>query len=163
MLYRARVVMNIKAAKRAALLVSLVALAAAVQAATPTEALETFGHRRVSLNEGWRFLKGEALGAERPDFDDSAWRALDIPHDWAIEGPFDYKHNPDAGGLPSYGVGWYRKRFCLPASGQGRVYSVELGPDPGHRYRGRLVARADDAQHGGEVTFPMLVVTRRSR
>jgi beta-galactosidase len=116
-----------KIAKRAAsLLVGVVTLAATVHAAAPTEALKIDGQRRVSLNEGWRFLKGEAVGAERPHFDDSAWRALDIPHDWAIEGPFDYKHNPDAGGLPFYGVGWYRKRFDLPASGRGRFYSVEL-------------------------------------
>ena len=33
--------------------------------------------------------KGDAAGAEQPGFDDAAWRTLDLPHDWAIEGPFD--------------------------------------------------------------------------
>ncbi len=33
----------------------------------------------------WRFLRGDAPGAEQPAFDDSSWRALDVPHDWSIE------------------------------------------------------------------------------
>ena len=68
----------------------------------------------------WRFLKGDAPGAEKPDFDDAAWRRLDVPHDWSIEGPFDEKNPTGRAGafLPS-GVGWYRKRFTLPAGPYG--------------------------------------------
>jgi len=80
-----------------------------------------------SFDEGWRFLKGDAAGAERADFDDSAWRTLDAPHDWSIEGPFDEK-NPtgkDGAFLPS-GVGWYRKHFELPATHKGRRVFVEF-------------------------------------
>src|SRR5436305_14740643 len=44
--------------------------------------------RRVSFNEGWRFHKGDAPGAQGTSFDDSGWRRLALPHDWAIEGPF---------------------------------------------------------------------------
>jgi hypothetical protein len=43
--------------------------------------------RRTAFNDGWRFLKGDAPGAEQVAFDDSAWRALTLPHDFAIEGP----------------------------------------------------------------------------
>ena len=50
--------------------------------------------RRVSFDAGWRFHKGDAPGAERPHFDDSALARLDLPHDWAIEGPFDVEHRP---------------------------------------------------------------------
>jgi beta-galactosidase len=82
--------------------------------------------RRLSLNEGWRFLRGEAKGAEQPGFDDTTWRTLDLPHDWAIEGPFDKAHGPSQGALPFYGTGWYRKHFTLPESAGGRVFSVEL-------------------------------------
>ena len=82
--------------------------------------------RRTSLNEGWRFHKGDAAGAEQPDFDDAGWRALDLPHDWAIEGPFDSKYNPETGGLPIYGTAWYRKHFTMPADGRGKFYSVEF-------------------------------------
>ncbi len=62
----------------------------------------------------WRFLKGSAENAQNADFDDSAWRRLNVPHDWSIEGPFDAQ-NPTGGGggfLPS-GVSWYRKHFKL--------------------------------------------------
>jgi beta-galactosidase len=38
-----------------------------------------------SFDEGWRFCRGDAGGAEAPSFDDSAWRKLDVPHDWRIE------------------------------------------------------------------------------
>jgi beta-galactosidase len=82
--------------------------------------------RRLSLDEEWRFHKGEASGAERIEFDDSGWRLLDLPHDWAIEGPFDRRHGPERGALPFYGVGWYRKRFSLSEAGRGRHYAVEF-------------------------------------
>ena len=57
--------------------------------AAPGPELVLGEERRLSLNEGWRFLRGEAPGAEQPGFDDTTWRTLDLPHDWAIEGPFD--------------------------------------------------------------------------
>jgi len=68
-----------------------------------------------SFDSDWRFLKSDAPGAEKPDFDDAGWRKLDVPHDWSIEGPFD-KNNPtgSAGGFLPAGVGWYRKHFILP-------------------------------------------------
>ena len=69
----------------------------------------------ILLDADWRFLKADAAGAEKPDFDDAAWRVLNVPHDWSIEGPFDAR-NPtgDAGGFLPAGVGWYRKHFTLP-------------------------------------------------
>ena len=82
--------------------------------------------RRASFNENWKFLKGDAPGAEQPAFADSAWRSLNLPHDWAIEGPFDVKYNPNTGGLPIFGTGWYRKHFTMPASAKGSYYSIEF-------------------------------------
>jgi beta-galactosidase len=70
------------------------------------------GRTTLPFDSDWRFLKADAPGGERPDFDDSAWRKVDIPHDWSIEGPFDQK-NPTGGAgafLPA-GIGWYRKHF----------------------------------------------------
>ncbi len=75
---------------------------------------------RIGLDRDWRFLKGRASGAQQSDFDDSAWRRLDVPHDWSIEdlapgrGPVD----PCAVGSHStgYTVGgtaWYRKHFTI--------------------------------------------------
>jgi beta-galactosidase len=89
-------------------------------------ALPVSGERRLSFNDGWRFFKGEAPGAEKPEFDDSQWRSLRLPHDWAIEGPFDSKQNPHTGALPIFGTGWYRKAFILPESAKGRYFTVEF-------------------------------------
>jgi beta-galactosidase len=64
------------------------------------------------------------LGADvsytKPDFDDSAWRKLDLPHDWGIEGPFKQEYPGDTGKLPWWGMGWYRKHFSIPAEDQGQ-------------------------------------------
>ncbi len=84
------------------------------------------GERRQSFNEGWRFFKGDADGAERPGFQDSQWRQIQLPHDWAIEGPFDSHMNPHTGALPIFGTGWYRKAFTMPESAKGRYFSIEF-------------------------------------
>ncbi len=82
------------------------------------------GERRMSLNEGWRFYKGDAKGAENPEFDDSQWGTVRLPHDWAIEGPFDPTLNPHTGALPISGTGWYRKSFLLPEAAKDRFFTV---------------------------------------
>ena len=76
-----------------------------------------------NFNRGWKFTKGDVAGAEAASFDDAAWQAVRLPHDWAIAGP----HNPDewghSGKLPWKGVGWYRKSFTLdPAYAGKEVY-----------------------------------------
>lgn len=80
-----------------------------------------------SFDQDWRFLKADAPGAEQSDFDDSAWRVLNVPHDWSIEGPFDEK-NPTggAGGFLPAGIGWYRKHFTLPAEYVQRRIFIEF-------------------------------------
>jgi beta-galactosidase len=82
--------------------------------------------RQIRITQDWRFFKGEASGAEQTAFDDSTWRQLDLPHDWAIEGPFDRKFDPHNGGLPYFGVGWYRKHFIVPASARGKQFEVQF-------------------------------------
>ena len=72
---------------------------------------------RSSFDRGWKFSRGDFAGAQMPEFSDSGWRALDLPHDWSIEGPFGEKEPSSFCGayLPT-GIGWYRKRFHLPDS-----------------------------------------------
>ena len=72
---------------------------------------------RSSFDRGWKFSRGDFPGAQMPEFSDSGWRALDLPHDWSIEGPFGEKEPSSFCGayLPT-GIGWYRKRFHLPDS-----------------------------------------------
>ncbi len=88
----------------------------------PPHARET-----LSFDPGWRFLKGDAPGAEQSTFADAAWRTLDVPHDWSIEGPFEEKAPTSGAGafLPS-GVAWYRKHFSLPARAVGRRVFIEF-------------------------------------
>ena len=79
-----------------------------------------------NFNKSWLFYNAEAEGAERAAFDDSAWRKLNLPHDWAIEGPFDVKYNARSGGLPFHGTGWYRKHFKMEESAKGKVVRLEF-------------------------------------
>jgi beta-galactosidase len=69
---------------------------------------------KLNFDAGWFFSKGDVAGAEKPEFDASGWRPLDLPHDWSIEGPFDPKNPGGAsvGYLPT-GFGWYRKNFTM--------------------------------------------------
>ena len=69
------------------------------------------GAESIDFRADWRFIKGDAPGAEAPEFDDSSWWAVRLPHDWAIAGPFNPEENGFAGKLPWRGVGWYRKSF----------------------------------------------------
>lgn len=69
---------------------------------------------------------GQDVAYAQPGFDDRAWRLLDLPHDWGIEGGFDVDLNPATGRLPYFGIAWYRKTFTLPASDQGRRIFLDV-------------------------------------
>ena len=140
-------------------LITLIALAVAcgTQAAAPRE--------RLSLDDGWRFSKGDAaetgtnlnysvlrawilptgnslttnapairpagepagdLGFAQPDFNDSQWRLLNLPHDWGIEGPFQQAYPGETGKLPWWGVAWYSKHLELPATDAGRKIFLDV-------------------------------------
>ena len=83
-----------------------------------------YSTERESFNEGWKFLNENCDGGETIGYDDSNWRELNLPHDWAIEGDFDIKHNARTGGLPVNGTGWYRKKFMMPASSEGKNVNI---------------------------------------
>lgn len=111
------------------------ALGAAIASAAPylsqAEALLPGGRgvprTKESFDFGWRFLKGDPSGAQRPGFADSAWREVDLPHDWSIEGQVDQSEpaSGDGGYLPT-GIGWYRKTFQLPESHRGKLITLEF-------------------------------------
>ena len=69
---------------------------------------------RINFDKGWRFSMGGGIERSTLEYDDSSWRLLDLPHDWAIEGSFSANNPSGAGGgaLPG-GVGWYRKHFYV--------------------------------------------------
>ena len=80
---------------------------------------------RESFNQGWKFVKyfnasNDAVTTDKepenlqlPAVNDNNWRSLDLPHDWAIEGPFSDTLENNTGLLPWKGIGWYRKHFSV--------------------------------------------------
>lgn len=88
------------------------------------------GAREVeNFNGDWKFSLnvGTDENPEAPGYDDSGWRKLNLPHDWAIEGDFD-EHNPSGtggGALPG-GIGWYRKNFTVSPKEKGLRFSIEF-------------------------------------
>jgi beta-galactosidase len=62
----------------------------------------------------------------QPGFDDSAWRKLNLPHDWGIEGPFKQEYPGETGKLPWWGVAWYRKHFTVSAGDQGQQFYLDV-------------------------------------
>lgn len=107
-------------------------LAAALMLATGSEALATpawekmGGAQKVqpparvrsNFNAGWRFILADAPGAERLDFDDSAWSVTGLPHSFSLP-YFQSRAFP-------VGVGWYRKHFTLPPQGDARRRTLEF-------------------------------------
>ena len=75
---------------------------------------------------------GYGDGPSNKDFDDRAWRILDLPHDWCVELPFDstggHSHGYKAIGknFPENSIGWYRRKFFIPESDLGKHISIEF-------------------------------------
>lgn len=113
-----------------------------------------------SFNSGWRFSLGDTPEASNSLFDDSGWRELELPHDWAIEGDFSEDHPSGSGGgaLPG-GIGWYRKYFALNPSLKGKKIFIDFdgvymnsdvwinGIHLGHRPFGYISFRYDLTPH----------------
>jgi beta-galactosidase len=110
---------------------------------------------KLLMDSGWRFAPGHSYdtkkdfdfgtayfsyfakagyadGAASANFDDRAWRKLNLPHDWCVELPFDstggYSHGYKAIGrnFPENSVGWYRKHFFIPKSDSAKRILVEF-------------------------------------
>ena len=93
---------------------------------------------RESFNQGWKFVKyfnasNEAITTDKepenlqlPSVNDNNWRSLDLPHDWAIEGPFSDTLENNTGLLPWKGIGWYRKHFVVSDNDKGKRIYVDF-------------------------------------
>src|SRR5262245_3147755 len=126
-------------------------------------AAERPARETLSLDQAWRFhlgdvpfpiitgheasyfnaKAGKAGGAAAPEYDDSSWRELDLPHDWAVEGPFDEHANLSQGFRPR-GIGWYRRQFNLDSQDQGKHLELQFDGVATHCtvwFNGTLVAR----------------------
>lgn len=87
----------------------------------------THARERSCFDEGWLFTLGNDEKMSQVDYNDSQWRRLDLPHDWAIEGDFSASNPSGAGGgaLPG-GIGWYRKHFKVTDAAQFDKYFIEF-------------------------------------
>jgi len=121
-------------------------------------------HRqRLSLNKGWRFFQGDiafpvitghsmsynnakagkAWGAAAPEYDDTDWRLVNLPHDWSVEMPFDSTENLSQG-YRKRGIGWYRRSFKLSPEDKGKHIEIQLDGVATHCtvwFNGTVVAR----------------------
>ncbi|NQU85937.1 MAG: glycoside hydrolase family 2 protein [Mariniphaga sp.] len=115
--------------------------------AQPTEGVIIETKRKVLkpwiLPAGNSFIKNLADRHARPEgnpgsdfpfvqnnFNDGEWEIVDLPHDWAIKGPFQEGDRPEVGGgmgrLPINGVAWYRKKLDIPASDKGKSFFLDI-------------------------------------
>ena len=92
------------------------------------------GHRDRLFNSGWKFIRDSVQGAENPEYDDSRWMTVDLPHDFSIMnlpgedghdkiGPFSKKSpgNGNSTGHVIGGTGWYRKSFTPGKADAGKT------------------------------------------
>ncbi|MBX7171031.1 MAG: DUF4982 domain-containing protein [Pyrinomonadaceae bacterium] len=69
---------------------------------------------------------GEDVIYTQTNFDDSGWRSLNLPHDWAIEGDFIRELPGETGKRPFAGIGWYRKHFTVSNSDKGKQIYLDF-------------------------------------
>src|SRR4051794_17703466 len=113
-------------------------------AATSRAQTAPTGRERLSFDLGWLFHEGDipfppiighqvsynnakagqAWGAAAPRFDDSSWKTVDLPHDWAVDQPFDQNANISQGYRPR-GMGWYRRYFKLDPADHGKHLELQ--------------------------------------
>lgn len=82
---------------------------------------------KMLFDSDWLFILGDAREMAEKNYDDTAWRRLDLPHDWAIEGDFFSANPSGAGGgaLPG-GIGWYRKHFDIERKDRDRCFLLSF-------------------------------------
>ncbi|MFC0513709.1 beta-galactosidase GalB [Mucilaginibacter angelicae] len=102
-----------------------------------TKAIVTMGASdRRSFDNDWLFSRfglqpqgttiPEPQGLEQVAVNDASWQKLDLPHDWAIQGPFRMDLAGETGKLPWKGIGWYRKHFNIPEADRGKRIFVDF-------------------------------------
>ena len=84
--------------------------------------LFSFGQGRETsvLHTGWKFYSGHNEKASQKDYDDTHWKQVRVPHDWAIEGPFIADGDGNTGKRPWKGEGWYRRKLNIDKEDRGR-------------------------------------------
>ncbi|TAD86668.1 MAG: hypothetical protein EAY75_07595 [Bacteroidetes bacterium] len=121
------------------IIIVLTALGSIVSLSTlaQTKALVRIGAANTqSLDEGWLFAryglqpdgsrKEEPANLETETLNDAHWQKLNLPHDWAIAGPFRIEPTGETGKLPWKGIGWYREHFTVATADAGKRFFVDF-------------------------------------
>ncbi|MFZ0761424.1 MAG: beta-galactosidase GalA [Candidatus Sulfotelmatobacter sp.] len=122
-----------------------IALALALTTMSPARAQQA-PREKLLMDFGWKFHLGNewgigevpinlgvSTGPARPDFDDSSWATVNLPHDWAVSLPFDrsapgdHGYKPIGPKFPENSVGWYRRTFTRPTEDEGKRIWIEFG------------------------------------
>lgn len=137
--------------KRKLLVLILIACSSAAIAQT------TSTRKHINLDEDWTFSFGHAANAAKdfnysianifsksgvasstcidPNFNDSSWRTLNLPHDWAVELPFvnvdnfdvqSHGYKPVGGLFPETSIGWYRKKFKVHKADSNQKFQLQF-------------------------------------
>ncbi|MDO4880573.1 MAG: DUF4982 domain-containing protein [Capnocytophaga sp.] len=103
-----------------------------------------FAQTKQTLQKNWKFTREDNSSFAQPNFNDTKWQSISIPHDWAIYGPFDMEndiqrtaikqdgqkeaieHAGRTGGLPFVGTGWYRTSFDVPDLATNKKVFIQL-------------------------------------
>jgi beta-galactosidase len=93
----------------------------------------------IDLDPNWKFLRDDANGADLPNFDDSSWQSVNLPHTWnnldGEDGGNDYYRGP----------AWYRRHLTLDSSMQGKSLFLQFdgaGSDASVYVNGKLAGPA---------------------
>lgn len=78
-----------------------------------------------NFNENWKFYLGDASGADGEQFDDSAWKNVDLPHDYSIDQEYTTAGEAESG-YKLGGIGWYRKNFKVDESLKGKCVRIDF-------------------------------------
>ncbi len=125
--------------------VAMLLFATCLLTARPAGAEATAPRERLLLDFGWKFhlgndwgtgedlgKAGSSRGPAGRSFSDASWRTVNLPHDWAVELPFDREADTSHGfkpvgpGFPTNSVGWYRRTFELPQEDAGKRLWLEF-------------------------------------
>lgn len=130
-----RTARGVSAGLKGKLLFSAVCAALCVAQVSEAESLR----EHLSLDANWKFHLGDdwpraldlskagaSSGPAAEKFNDAAWRTVNLPHDWAVELPFDKSADRNHGfkalgpGFSTNNIGWYRRTFELPKEDEGK-------------------------------------------
>ena len=81
-----------------------------------------------NFNADWKFVFGESTGADQPNYNDSKWSNISLPHTWNDTDTYRafISHSGGDQSEKMFGIGWYRKHFTLPANANGQKVFLQF-------------------------------------